>query len=150
MYAFGTDELLRHADLALYVAKDEGKGRWRRYRPSLHVSLVHRMELRASLEQADVENDFVVEYQPIVELATGSAVGLEALLRWRHPTLGLLRPDQFIDVAEETGLIESIGDCRRAAHRTSVSTCRPGSSARPGSSPAYGSSLSRVDYRRTR
>ncbi|MFV2020375.1 putative bifunctional diguanylate cyclase/phosphodiesterase [Micromonospora sp. LOL_023] len=108
--AVGTDELMRHADLALYVAKDEGKGRWRRFQPALHVSLVHRMELRTTLERADVETDFVVEYQPIVELATGCAVGLEALLRWRHPTLGLLRPDQFIDVAEETGLIEPIGD----------------------------------------
>ncbi|MFY1634051.1 putative bifunctional diguanylate cyclase/phosphodiesterase [Solwaraspora sp. WMMB335] len=108
--AADTDELLRHADLALYVAKGAGKGRWRRYQPALHVGLVRRMELRAVLERAVPETDFSVEYQPIVDLATGGAVGMEALLRWRHPTLGLLHPDQFIEVAEETGLIEPIGD----------------------------------------
>lgn len=143
--ALGTDELLRHADLALYVAKDEGKGRWRRYRPALHVSLVHRMELRASLEQSDVEKDFVVEYQPIVELATGSPVGLEALLRWRHPTLGLLRPDQFIDVAEETGLIEAIGDwVLRRAITTAAQWrgCLP-----PGSAPYVSVNVSARQFR---
>ncbi|MDG4767771.1 EAL domain-containing protein [Solwaraspora sp. WMMD406] len=108
--ATGTEELLRHADLALYVAKRAGKGRWRRYQPALHVSLVRRMELRAALERAVPETDFAIEYQPIVDLATGDAVGLEALLRWRHPTLGLLQPVQFIELAEETGLIEPIGD----------------------------------------
>ncbi|WBB97963.1 MULTISPECIES: EAL domain-containing protein [unclassified Solwaraspora] len=108
--AGGTDELLRHADLALYVAKGAGKGRWRRYQPALHVSLIRRMELRTALERSAPESDFAVVYQPIIELASGNAVGLEALLRWRHPSLGLLRPDQFIDVAEETGLIEPIGD----------------------------------------
>lgn len=108
--AEGTDELLRHADLALYVAKGAGKARWRRYQPALHVSLIRRMELRTALERSAPESDFAVVYQPVVELASGNAVGLEALLRWRHPSLGLLRPDQFIDVAEETGLIEPIGD----------------------------------------
>jgi diguanylate cyclase (GGDEF)-like protein/PAS domain S-box-containing protein len=104
------DELLRHADLALYVAKGAGKGRWRRYQAALHTGVMRRLELRAALDQAVTDLDFTVEYQPIVALATGRTAGLEALLRWHHPTLGLLGPDQFIDVAEETGLIEPIGE----------------------------------------
>ncbi|MEV1285735.1 EAL domain-containing protein [Micromonospora sp. NPDC049679] len=104
------DDLLRHADLALYVAKGAGKGRWRRYQAALHTAVMRRLELRAALDQADADLDFSLEYQPIVALATGRTTGLEALLRWRHPTLGLLGPDRFIEVAEETGLIEPIGD----------------------------------------
>lgn len=103
------EELLRHADLALYAAKTAGKGQWRRYQDTLHTALVERIELRAALEQALAEDDFTLRYQPIVHLGSGEAAGFEALLRWQHPTHGLIMPDQFIDVAEESGLIVPLG-----------------------------------------
>ncbi|GFJ91378.1 putative bifunctional diguanylate cyclase/phosphodiesterase [Phytohabitans rumicis] len=108
--ASGPDDLLRQADLALRLAKGAGKGRWRRYQPAVHAAVLQRIELRAALEQAVADLDFTVAYQPIVGVESDATVGFEALVRWRHPTLGLVSPDEFIDVAEETGLIEPIGD----------------------------------------
>jgi diguanylate cyclase (GGDEF)-like protein len=102
-------ELLRQADLALYVAKGEGKGRWRRYQSDLHTTLVERLELRGALDQALHEDQFLLHYQPIVDLASGVPVGFEALVRWQHPTHGMIPPGQFIEVAEESGLIVPIG-----------------------------------------
>jgi diguanylate cyclase (GGDEF)-like protein/PAS domain S-box-containing protein len=103
-------ELLQRADLALYVAKGAGKGRWCRYQTALHTAVVERLELRAALAEAVEKRHFVVEYQPIVDLAGGAAVGFEALVRWQHPVRGVIPPEQFIALAEETGLIEPIGD----------------------------------------
>jgi diguanylate cyclase (GGDEF)-like protein/PAS domain S-box-containing protein len=103
-------DLLRQADLALYVAKGAGKSRWRRYQPEQHVALIQRLELRSALDQALAEGAFRLQYQPIVSLADGRTVGFEALLRWHHPTRGLLAPGEFIDVAEDSGLIVPIGD----------------------------------------
>ena len=108
--AIDGDDLLRQADLALYVAKGAGKGQWRRYQAALHNQVLDRLELRAELDQAVADGSFVLQYQPIVDLSTGAASGLEALVRWRHPTRGLLAPGRFIDVAEESGLIVAIGD----------------------------------------
>ncbi|BCB79869.1 hypothetical protein GCM10022251_09370 [Phytohabitans flavus] len=108
--ASSVDELLRQADLALRLAKGAGKGRWRRYQAALHSAVLQRIEMRAALEQAVADLNFTVAYQPIVGVADGETVGFEALVRWRHPTLGMVSPDEFIDVAEETGLIEPIGD----------------------------------------
>jgi diguanylate cyclase (GGDEF)-like protein/PAS domain S-box-containing protein len=102
-------ELLRQADLALYVAKGVGKGRWRRYQSSLHSAMVHRLELRHELDRAIQSNEFAVQYQPIVALQSGRTEGFEALLRWRHPRRGLVSPVEFIDIAEESGLIVPIG-----------------------------------------
>jgi diguanylate cyclase (GGDEF)-like protein/PAS domain S-box-containing protein len=102
-------ELLRQADLALYVAKGEGKGRWRRYQSDLHTVVLQRLELRGALDQALQDGQFVLQYQPIVDLASGLPVGFEALVRWAHPVRGIIAPDQFIDVAEESGLIVQIG-----------------------------------------
>jgi diguanylate cyclase (GGDEF)-like protein/PAS domain S-box-containing protein len=102
-------ELLRQADLALYVAKGEGKGRWRRYQSDLHTAVLQRLELRGALDQALHDEQFVLQYQPIVDLASGLAVGFEALVRWQHPTRGMIPPGDFIDVAEESGLIVQIG-----------------------------------------
>ncbi|MFC0528018.1 putative bifunctional diguanylate cyclase/phosphodiesterase [Phytohabitans kaempferiae] len=108
--ASDVDDLIRQADLALRLAKGAGKGRWRRYQAALHTAVLQRIEMRAALEQAVTDLNFTVAYQPIVAVESGDTVGFEALVRWRHPTLGLVSPDEFIDVAEESGLIEPIGD----------------------------------------
>jgi diguanylate cyclase (GGDEF)-like protein/PAS domain S-box-containing protein len=107
--ADNASDLLRQADLALYVAKADGKGLWRRYRPEFHAAMKERMEIRSDLEKAVQDNSFEVHYQPIVDLETGTAAGFEALIRWRHPTRGLVSPGTFIEIAEETGLILPIG-----------------------------------------
>ncbi|BAL92025.1 putative diguanylate cyclase/phosphodiesterase with PAS sensor [Actinoplanes missouriensis 431] len=103
------DELLRQADLALYVAKGAGKNQWRRYQAHLHAEMVERLELRSALDHAVNEGHFLLHYQPIVDLAAGTAVGFEALVRWHHPRRGIVTPDQFIEVAEESGLILPMG-----------------------------------------
>ena len=105
-----SQDLLRNADLAVYAAKTAGKGQWRHYAPSMRGTVMARLEIRSSLERAIADDALRLEYQPIVELADGEPVGFEALLRWEHPTRGRLCPDQFIDVAEESGLIGPIGD----------------------------------------
>jgi diguanylate cyclase (GGDEF)-like protein/PAS domain S-box-containing protein len=107
--ADNADELLRQADLALYVAKGAGKNQWRRYQAHLHGSMVERLELRSALGHAVNEGHFLLQYQPIVDLRTDGAVGFEALVRWQHPVRGVIAPDQFIEVAEESGLIVPIG-----------------------------------------
>jgi diguanylate cyclase (GGDEF)-like protein len=107
--ADNADELLRQADLALYVAKGAGKNQWRRYETHLHGSMVERLELRSALGHAVNEGHFLLQYQPIIELRTGEAVGFEALVRWHHPVRGVIAPDQFIEVAEESGLIVPMG-----------------------------------------
>jgi len=103
------DELLRQADLALYVAKGAGKNQWRRYQAHLHGAMVERLELRSALDHAVNEGHFLLAYQPIVDLATQEPVGFEALVRWYHPTKGVVAPAEFIEVAEESGLIVPIG-----------------------------------------
>ncbi|MCP2323853.1 diguanylate cyclase (GGDEF)-like protein/PAS domain S-box-containing protein [Hamadaea flava] len=102
-------DLLRQADLALYVAKNAGKGQWRRYDPSLHTAMVRRLELRAALDEAVAAGALTLEYQPIVDLRSGLTAGFEALVRWEHPERGRLLPDNFIEVAEESGLIVPMG-----------------------------------------
>jgi diguanylate cyclase (GGDEF)-like protein/PAS domain S-box-containing protein len=104
-----TDELLRHADLALYAAKAAGKRQWRRYQPMLSAGLIRRRELQAALEEAVATSAFTLAYQPIVMLTTGELAGFEALIRWPHPQWGMLQPDQFISLAEETGQIVPLG-----------------------------------------
>ena len=101
--------LLRQADLALYVAKGAGKNQWRRYQSHLHGAMVERLELRSALDHAVNEGHFLLQYQPIVDLVTDAAVGFEALVRWHHPQRGVIAPDQFIEVAEESGLIVPMG-----------------------------------------
>jgi EAL domain-containing protein (putative c-di-GMP-specific phosphodiesterase class I) len=104
-----TDDLLRHADLALYAAKATGKRQWRRYQPVLSAGLIRRRELQAALEEAVARSAFTLVYQPIVMLATGELAGFEALVRWPHPQWGMMQPDQFISLAEETGQIIPLG-----------------------------------------
>jgi EAL domain-containing protein (putative c-di-GMP-specific phosphodiesterase class I) len=103
------DDLMRHADMALYAAKAAGKRRCQRYTPALGSSLRHRIEMRSAIEEAITAEQFTLAYQPIVTMRTGAIAGFEALIRWPHPQRGMIMPGQFIDVAEETGLIVPLG-----------------------------------------
>jgi predicted signal transduction protein with EAL and GGDEF domain len=102
-------DLLQAADVAMYAAKGRGKGRYEVYHPALQVAITERLERSAELQRAVDEREFVVYYQPIVTLNSDKTVGVEALVRWRHPTRGLLLPAEFISLAEETGLIIPLG-----------------------------------------
>jgi len=103
------DEVLRHADLALYAAKAAGKRRWRHYQPVLTSGMLRRREIQAALEDAVQRSAFTLAYQPIVALDSGEIAGFESLLRWPHPRWGMMLPGQFISLAEETGLIVPLG-----------------------------------------
>jgi diguanylate cyclase (GGDEF)-like protein/PAS domain S-box-containing protein len=104
-----TDQLLRNADVAMYRAKSHGKGRYEFYEPAMHTAVLERLELKADLEEALANQEFVLHYQPIVALDEQRIVGLEALLRWRHSTKGMIAPARFIPLAEDTGLIVPLG-----------------------------------------
>jgi diguanylate cyclase (GGDEF)-like protein len=103
------DELLRSADVAMYRAKATGKAQYAFYAPSMDDALLGRLELIADLRRSRIAEEFVVHYQPTVDLGSGAVVGVEALVRWQHPSRGLLQPDEFIPSAEETGLIVGLG-----------------------------------------
>jgi EAL domain-containing protein (putative c-di-GMP-specific phosphodiesterase class I) len=103
-------QLLSRADIALAMAKSGGKARWCRYEATLHTRVLERLQLRAALDQAISNGEFVLAYQPVVDLATGSTHGFEALVRWHHPTRGLVPPLDFIEIAEESGLIVQLGE----------------------------------------
>ena len=104
------DGLIRNADLAMYSAKTEGKARFALFDPSVQAEIASQMRLKAELGSVDMDNDLVIHYQPIVSLMAGNVSGAEALLRWSHPERGLLGPDLFIELAEETGAIVEIGE----------------------------------------
>jgi diguanylate cyclase (GGDEF)-like protein/PAS domain S-box-containing protein len=135
-----TDELLRHADLALYAAKAAGKRQWRRYQPVLSAGLVRRRELQAALEKAVARSAFTLAYQPIVALTTSELAGFEALVRWPHPQWGMMQPGQFIALAEETGQIVPLGSWVLA--RATADTARwrrdPDGGPRQGQAPDDG------------
>jgi diguanylate cyclase (GGDEF)-like protein/PAS domain S-box-containing protein len=115
------DQLLRNADLAMYRSKAERDGDYRRYDPSMHIELVERLELEADLRRALEAQEFVLHYQPTMSLSSGEIVGVEALIRWQHPSRGLVPPSTFISAAENMGLIRPMGAwtlheaCRQAA-----------------------------------
>jgi diguanylate cyclase (GGDEF)-like protein/PAS domain S-box-containing protein len=102
-------DLLRHADLAMYRAKHRGKARYEVFEPSMDAKAVERLMLETGLRRALVRQQFRVYYQPIVALDNDEVAGVEALVRWEHPQRGLLLPEAFLSIAEETGLIVRIG-----------------------------------------
>ena len=106
--ADGPDEVLRNADLAMYVSKSSGRDRVTWYEPWMHSDAARRLAIHHGLRTALTEGQLALHYQPIVRLPDGALVGAEALLRWHHPVEGLVPPDDFIPVAEETGIIDEI------------------------------------------
>jgi diguanylate cyclase (GGDEF)-like protein len=104
------EELLKNADAALYHAKDSGRNNYQFYNPRMNAAAFERLTLARSIRHALERNEFVLHYQPQVTPRDGRIAGVEALLRWQHPDLGLFRPAQFIAVAEECGLIQRIGE----------------------------------------
>ena len=103
------DDLLRNADVAMYTAKREAKGGYAMFESSMHVAVVDRLNLETELQAAVANDELVVHFQPLVQLESGELAGVEALVRWNHPTRGLLQPADFIEVAETTGAIVPIG-----------------------------------------
>ncbi len=122
------DELLRNADLAMYTAKANGKDCVRAYAPEMHRAALHRLDLEEQLRTGVTAEEFVVHFQPIVDLATRAVRGFEALVRWQHPDRGLLMPGEFIAVAEDGRLIDAIADqvlwaaCEQLAAWTSATS----------------------------
>ncbi|UIE37293.1 putative bifunctional diguanylate cyclase/phosphodiesterase [Leptodesmis sichuanensis] len=112
------EHLLRDADTAMYHAKASGKAQYRIFDATMYRTALRRLQLEMELRQAIAERQFILHYQPIVDLRTGAIAGLEALVRWNHPTR-LISPAEFIGVAEETGLINEIGTLvlREACHQ---------------------------------
>jgi diguanylate cyclase (GGDEF)-like protein len=115
------DRLIKAADLAMYEAKKRGGGRFQYYSQALNTKLEQREELEVGLRHALVRREFVLHYQPRIDLTTGRLIGLEALLRWQHPRFGLLPPTRFLPILETSGLIHSAGEwaissaCRQLA-----------------------------------
>ena len=114
------EDLLRKADAAMYQAKARNKANYEVFEPNMNVPALQQLKLGSDLRRAVERQEFVVHYQPKVELETGKVVGMEALLRWEHPERGLVYPDEFIPLAEEMGIIVPVGQwiseetCRQA------------------------------------
>jgi diguanylate cyclase (GGDEF)-like protein len=124
-----TDELLRNADLAMYSAKARQSGGPELFQHRMHASAIERMSLLLDLRRALDRHEFFLHYQPIVSIATGTIVGTEALVRWRHPERGVIPPVVFIPLAEETGLIVPLG---RWVLREACAAARRFQAASPG------------------
>ncbi len=103
-----SEELIHNADLAMYLAKAQGRDQYAEFQDHLYSSSSARLEMESHLRRATIDKAFVLYYQPIVDLATESIAGLEVLVRWMHPTKGLLGPGEFLVLAEEIGLVRAI------------------------------------------
>ena len=120
------DALLKHADLALYRAKAEGRGTYRFFEPAMNAQMQARRSLEIDLRRALALKQFDLAFQPQIQLETGQVTGFEALLRWNHPERGPVSPALFIPLAEEIGLIVGIGEwALRAACREAASWAQP-------------------------
>ena len=123
------DSIMRNADVAMYLSKSRGKGRFEVFEAEMHEEAMERLDLKADLQKALDEKQFQLHYQPIFELQTGKVQLVEALLRWKHPERGMIAPDRFITLAEENGMIVPIGNwvireaCRQAAQWHKISGC---------------------------
>ncbi len=150
------EQLLRSADMAMYRAKAAGRARYEMFDRTMHADALHRLQLETDLRRAVERNEFRLHYQPLISLRTGRVIGLEALLRWEHPDRGLVQPNEFIPVAEETGLIVRIGrwvlgeacaqlrQWQRARRRTEPLTIGVNLSVRQFAQPDLVNQLSRV------
>jgi diguanylate cyclase (GGDEF)-like protein/PAS domain S-box-containing protein len=120
--ASGTDSLVEQADIAMYRAKKLGRNNFQFYTPAMNEEAMERVRIESALRNALERDQFVLHYQPQVDLASGQIVGMEALIRWQHPELGVVAPSRFISVAEETGLIVPIGAwvMRTACHQNKL------------------------------
>jgi diguanylate cyclase (GGDEF)-like protein/PAS domain S-box-containing protein len=103
------ESLIEHADIAMYRAKKLGRNNFQFYTPAMNEESLERVRIESALHNALERNEFVLHYQPQVDLKTGQIVGMEALIRWKHPELGMVPPSRFVGVAEDTGLIVPIG-----------------------------------------
>jgi EAL domain-containing protein (putative c-di-GMP-specific phosphodiesterase class I) len=130
----GAEEMLRNADIAMYAAKSAGKRRSELFRPSMHLAARKRLQLSGDLRRAVNEVQFTVLYQPLIALEERRVVGVEALVRWDHPTLGQIPPADFIPLAEETGLIVPIG---RFVLMTACRQAKAWHDQRPDQAPFY-------------
>jgi len=125
------EELLRNADVAMHRAKASGKGHYQIFQPEMHAKALARLELKGDLQRALDAGEFTLRYQPIMDLARGDMAGMEALLRWEHPTRGTVPPLDFVPLLEDTGMIVPVGRgvlqqaCAWAAHMQRVCPREP-------------------------
>ena len=113
IYPYDADDvttMLRNADMAMYQAKEQGRNAFHFYTPEMNTTALQRMVMEGALRRAVENEEFVLHYQPVIETASGRVVAAEALVRWEDPEAGLMMPDRFIGIAEETGLIAPVGE----------------------------------------